>query len=153
MSHADANSSGLDQNQPAVEACPAIGTTCSRNRPPKILNVHLDRLAVVYVRQSSPYQVAHNKESALIQRGLRDQAIAWGWHPRHVVVIENDQAQSASTAHARSGYQWLWTEVSLNHVGIILGIDMDRLARSCKDWYDLMEQCSWYHTLLADWDA
>ena len=154
MSHDDANSTVFDSdNQHAGVSRPTIGTISCWNRPPKILNVHLDRLAVVYVRQSSPYQVAHNKESAHIQRGLRDQAIAWGWPPRRVVVIENDQAQSASTAHERSGYQWVWTEVSLNHVGIILGIDMDRLARSCKDWHDLMEQCTWYHTLLADRDA
>ena len=124
-----------------------------RNRPAKVLDVHLDRLAVVYVRQSSPCQVAHHKESAQLQRGLRDLAIAWGWPPRRVVVIDEDQARSATSARDRAGYQWLWSEVNLNHVGIIFDIEMDRLARSCKDWHDLMEQCTWYNTLLADRDA
>jgi DNA invertase Pin-like site-specific DNA recombinase len=117
------------------------------------LGVHLDRLAVVYVRQSSPGQVAHHKESAQLQRGLRDLAIAWGWPPCRVIVIDDDQARSATSARDRAGYQWVWTEVKSNHVGIIFGIAMDRLARSCKDWHDLMEQCIWFNTLLADRDA
>jgi DNA invertase Pin-like site-specific DNA recombinase len=128
----------------------------SRNhwtRPTKVQASHLDRLAVVYVRQSSPFQVAHNKESAEIQRGLRNRAIEWGWPPKRVLVIEDDQAQSGTSITARSGFQWLWSEVNLNHVGIILGIDMDRVARSCKDWYDLMERCALYDTLLSDFDG
>ena len=136
-----------------IEGGSLDGPIHPRNRPAKILGVHLDRLAVVYVRQSSPGQVAHNKESAQLQRGLRDLAIAWGWPPRRVVVIDDDQARSATSARDCAGYQWLWSEAKLNHVGIIFGIEMDRLARSCKDWHDLMEQCSWYNTLLADRDA
>jgi DNA invertase Pin-like site-specific DNA recombinase len=139
--------------QPGAAGEARDGPIFPRNRPPKILDVHLDRLAVVYVRQSSPCQVAHHKESAQLQRGLRDLAIAWGWPPRRVVVIDEDQARSATSARDRAGYQWLWSEVNLNHVGIIFGIEMDRLARSCKDWHDLMEQCTWYNTLLADRDA
>src|SRR5262245_31559205 len=139
--------------QPAAEPAIIDRPMRHRGRPAKILDVHLDRLAVVYVRQSSPGQVAHHKESAQIQRGLRDLAIAWGWPPHRVVVIDEDRARSATSTRDRAGYQWLWAEVNFNHVGIVLGIAMDRLARSCKDWHDLMEQCAWYNTLLADRDA
>ena len=123
------------------------------SRPTKIQACHLDRLAVVYVRQSSPFQVAHNKESAEIQRGLRKRAIEWGWPPNRVVVIDDDQAQSGTSATERIGYQWIWSEINLNHVGIILGIELDRLARSCKDCYDLMERCTLFSTLLCDFDG
>jgi DNA invertase Pin-like site-specific DNA recombinase len=139
--------------QPGAEPATIDRPIRHRDRPAKILDIHLDRLAVVYVRQSSPGQVAHHKESARIQRGLRDLAIAWGWPPHRVVVIDEDQARSATSTRDRAGYQWLWAEVNFNHVGIIFGIAMDRLARSCKDWHDLMEQCTWYNTLLADRDA
>jgi DNA invertase Pin-like site-specific DNA recombinase len=122
-------------------------------RPTKVQASHLGRLAVVYVRQSSPFQVENNKESAEIQRGLRNRAIEWGWPPKRVLVIENDQAQSGTSITTRSGIQWLRSEVDLNHVGIILGIHMDRVARSCKDWYDLMERCALYDTLLSDFDG
>ena len=138
---------------PGAKQGTSDGPIHPRNRPPKILNVHLDRLAVVYVRQSSPGQVAHHHESAQLQRGLRELAIAWGWPPQRVVVIDEDQARSAASARDRAGYQWVWAEVQLNHVGIVFGIEMDRLARSCKDWHDLMEQCTWCNTLLADRDA
>ena len=123
------------------------------SRPTKIQACHLDRLAVVYVRQSSPFQVAHNKESAEIQRGLRERAIEWGWPPNRVVVIDDDQAQSGTSATECIGYQWIWSEINLNHVGIILGIELDRLARSCKDCYDLMERCTLFSTLLCDFDG
>jgi DNA invertase Pin-like site-specific DNA recombinase len=139
--------------QPGTEPATIDRPIRHRNRPAKILDIHLDRLAVVYVRQSSPGQVADHKESARIQRGLRDLAIAWGWPPHRVVVIDEDQARSATATRDRAGYQWLWAEVNFNHVGIILGIAMGRLARSCKDWHDLMEQCTWSNTLLADRDA
>src|SRR5438874_1807199 len=82
-----------------------VAVNCHWNRPTKIQACHLDRLAVVYVRQSTPFQVAHNKESAEIQRGLRERAIEWGWHPKRVVVIDDDQAQSGTSATERSGYQ------------------------------------------------
>jgi DNA invertase Pin-like site-specific DNA recombinase len=154
MSRDEANPRGVVPGIPSgTEGGTLDGPIRPRNRPAKIRDVHLDRLAVVYVRQSSPGQVTHHKESAQLQRGLRDLAIAWGWPPHQVVVIDDDQARSATSARDRTGYQWLWTEVNLNHVGITFGIEMDRLARSCKDWHDLMEQCTWYNTLLADRDA
>ena len=119
----------------------STGRSFSRNRPSKILDVHLDRLAVVYVRQSSLGQVATTRSRLYSMRGLRDLAIAWAWHPHRVVVIEDDQART-TTARTALGLSMGWTEVNSNHVGIIFGIEMDRLARSCKDWHDLMEQCT-----------
>jgi DNA invertase Pin-like site-specific DNA recombinase len=134
-------------------AAPAATKLQHWSRPTKVQACHLDRLAVVYVRQSSAFQVAHNKQSAEVQRGLRERAVEWGWPPKRVLVLEDDQARSGSTATERSGFQWIWSEVNLNHIGIILGIEMDRLARSCKDWYDLMERCALYNTLLSDFDG
>jgi DNA invertase Pin-like site-specific DNA recombinase len=140
-------------SQPQAPPAAGAGLRSHWSRPTKVESSHLERLAVVYVRQSSPFQVAHNKESALIQRGLRERAIEWGWPPQRVVVIDDDQAITGTSTAGRSGFQWIWTEVNLNHVGIILGIEMDRLARSCKDCYDLMERCALFHTLLSDFDG
>jgi DNA invertase Pin-like site-specific DNA recombinase len=125
----------------------------SQNRPSKIEAWHLERLAVVYVRQSSQYQVINNKESAEVQASFRDLAVAWGWPTSRVVVINEDQAQSATSAEGRSGFQWLLTEVNLDHVGIILGFQVSRLSRANSDWYHLLERCAVFHTLLADQDG
>ena len=123
------------------------------NRPNKIQPWHLERLAIVYVRQSSPYQVMHNKESAEVQSGFRNIAIAWGWPSLRVIVVDHDQAQSATSSEARTGFQWIMTEVNLNHVGIILGFQVSRLSRANSDWYHLLERCAVFHTLLADVDG
>jgi DNA invertase Pin-like site-specific DNA recombinase len=123
------------------------------HRPLKIEPWHLERLAVVYVRQSSPYQVMHNKESAEVQANFRNHAIAWGWDPVRVLVIDDDQAQSGTSAEGRNGFRRLLTEVNLNHVGIILGFQLSRLSRANSDWYHLLERCAVFHTLLADHDG
>jgi DNA invertase Pin-like site-specific DNA recombinase len=123
------------------------------SRSAKIQAQHLRRLAVVYVRQSSPQQVLHHRESTALQYDLRRQAVEWGWPLERVLVIDDDQATTAQTAVHRSGYHRLLEEVDLDHVGIILGIDMSRLARSCRDWYHLMEKCAVFDTLLADPDG
>src|SRR3954452_1961223 len=123
------------------------------SRSAKIQAQHLRRLAIVYVRQSSPQQVLHHRESTALQYDLRRQAVEWGWPPERVLVIDDDQATTAQTAVHRSGYHRLLEEVDLDHVGIILGIDMSRLARSCRDWYHLMEKCAVFDTLLADPDG
>ena len=106
--------------------------------PTKIQSGHQDRLAVVYVRQSSPQQVLEHRESAALQYGLRLRAIQWGWPSERVLVIDEDQGQTASSAAGRAGFQRLLAEVSLDHVGLVLGIEMSRLARSCKDWHQLI---------------
>ena len=116
----------------------------------KIQARHHQRLAVVYVRQSSPQQVHEHRESADLQYDLRRRATELGWPADRVTVIDEDQGRSGRTVAGRPGFQWLLAEVALDHVGIILGIELSRLARSCRDWHQLIELCSIFHTLLAD---
>ena len=118
--------------------------------PSKIRAHHRDRLAVVYVRQSSPQQVLEHRESTALQYALRHRAIDWDWPRERVLVIDEDQGCSGASAEGRAGFQRLLAEVSLDHVGLILGIEMSRLARSCKDWHQLLELCAVFGTLLAD---
>jgi DNA invertase Pin-like site-specific DNA recombinase len=119
----------------------------------KVQARHLERLAVVYVRQSSPQQVHEHRESARLQYDLRGRAAALGWPADRVVVIDEDQGRSGKTAAGRPGFQRLLAEVGLDRVGLILGIEMSRLARSCRDWHQLLELCALFHTVLADRDA
>jgi DNA invertase Pin-like site-specific DNA recombinase len=119
----------------------------------KIRSWHLERLAVVYVRQSDPQQVVKHKESAALQYGLKQQAVALGWPEGRVLVIDEDQGHTARTAVGRLGFHLLMAEVGLDHVGIILGIEMSRLARCNKDWHQLLELCAIFRTLLADPDG
>jgi DNA invertase Pin-like site-specific DNA recombinase len=119
----------------------------------KIRDVHLDKLALVYVRQSSPQQVLENRESTARQYALADYARLLGWPAERVLVIDEDQGQSGTRADNRSGYQRLLAEVTLDHVGIVLGLEMSRLARSSKDWHHLLELCAIFGVLLADQDG
>jgi DNA invertase Pin-like site-specific DNA recombinase len=119
----------------------------------KITHEHLHKLAIVYVRQSTQKQVLEHRESTARQYALRDRAIALGWPAAGVEVIDEDQGHSGSSAEGRSGFQRLLAEVSSDRVGLILGLEMSRLARSCKDWHALLELCAIYHTLLADTDG
>lgn len=119
----------------------------------KIQPRHLDRLAIVYVRQSSAQQVLEHRESAALQYDLRRRAIALGWAADRVIVIDEDQGLSGGTAEGRHGFQRLLAEIGLDHVGIVLGIEMSRLARSCKDWHQLLELCAMFQSLLADQDG
>lgn len=119
----------------------------------KITEEHLRRIAIVYVRQSTQQQVLEHRESTARQYALADRAVALGWPAAAVVVIDEDQAQSASSAEGRSGFQRLLSEVSSDRVGLILGLKMSRIARSCKDWYVLLELCAIYRTVLADLDG
>lgn len=121
--------------------------------PAKVQSRHRDRLAVVYVRQSSPQQVLEHRESTALQYNLRTRATEWGWPRERVIIIDEDQGQSGGTAAGRIGFQRLLAEVGLDHVGLILGIEMSRLARSCKDWHQLLELCAVFGTLLADQDG
>lgn len=116
----------------------------------KIDSRHLERLAIVYVRQSTPQQVLNHKESTELQYKLSRRAEEMSWPRNRVMVIDDDLGQSAATAENRLGFQRLMAEVSLNHVGIVLGIEMSRLARSNKDWHQLLELCAIFDTLLAD---
>ena len=122
-------------------------------RSDKIADEHLQRQAIVYVRQSTQHQVLEHRESTARQYALADRAVALGWPQAAVEVIDEDQARSGSSAEGRSGFQRLMTEVSSDRIGIILGLEMSRLARSCKDWHALLELCAIYLTLLADADG
>jgi DNA invertase Pin-like site-specific DNA recombinase len=119
----------------------------------KVTSRHLDRLAVVYVRQSTMQQVLDHQESTRLQYGLVQRAIALGWSEARVLVIDDDLGQSGASAEGRQGFQRLVAEVGLDHVGLVLGIEMSRLARSSKDWYQLLEICSLFSTLIADVDG
>jgi DNA invertase Pin-like site-specific DNA recombinase len=119
----------------------------------KIRDAHLGKLAIVYVRQSSPQQVLENRESTARQYALADYAKLLGWPADRVIVIDEDQGQSGARADNRSGYQRLLAEVTLDHVGIVLGLEMSRLARSNKDWHHLLELCAIFGALLADQDG
>jgi hypothetical protein len=99
----------------------------------KVQAYHWDRQAVVYVRQSTLQQLARHQESTRLQYGLVERAAALGWSRCRIEVIDDDLGKSGATAEGRFGFQRLVTEVSLNHVGIVLGIEMSRLARSCRD--------------------
>jgi DNA invertase Pin-like site-specific DNA recombinase len=119
----------------------------------KIRTGHLDRLAVVYVRQSTMQQVDRHQESTRLQYALVDRAIALGWARSQVIVIDEDLGRSGSTAEGRPGFQRLVAEVGLDHVGLVLGIEISRLARSSRDWYQLLEVCAVFATLIADADG
>ena len=119
----------------------------------KIHEYHWERLAIVYVRQSSPQQVHDHRESAARQYALVDRAVALGWRRERVLVIDEDQGHSGQSVTGRLGFQRLLAEVGLDHVGLVLGLEMSRLARSCKDWHQLLELCGVFRTLLADADG
>ena len=122
-------------------------------RSPKILDLHLDRIAIVYVRQSDPQQVLNNRESRERQYALADHAVALGWPRDRVMVIDEDQGQSGRTADQRDGFQRILAEVTMEHVGLILGIEMSRIARNSRDWHNLLEMCAVFGTILADEDG
>lgn len=119
----------------------------------KFLPRHLERLAVVYVRQSTMQQVLDHQESTRLQYGLVSRAVAWGWSEARVLVIDEDLGQSGTSAEGRHGFQRLVAEVGLDHVGLVVGVEMSRLARSSKDWHQLLEICALFGTLIADLDG
>ena len=119
----------------------------------KIQPTHQELLALVYVRQSSTKQVEENIESTEMQYRLVDRAAAMGWNDDRIEVIDDDLGMSGRSAENRVGFQRMIAEVSMGHVGIVFSIEMSRLARSCRDWHQLLENCSLFGTLLADADG
>jgi DNA invertase Pin-like site-specific DNA recombinase/uncharacterized protein YndB with AHSA1/START domain len=119
----------------------------------KVRDTHLGRHALVYVRQSSPQQIINNKESTERQYALEGRAVLLGWPRTRVRVVDEDQGKSGQDAADRPGFQYLLAEVALGRVGIVLGLEMSRLARSNKDWHQLLEACALFDTLLADQDG
>jgi DNA invertase Pin-like site-specific DNA recombinase/predicted DNA-binding transcriptional regulator AlpA len=121
--------------------------------PLKIKPTHTQRAAIVYVRQSSPAQVKHNRESTARQYALAERASQLGWSPQQVVVIDEDLGRSGASTDKRSGFARLTSEVALGQVGIILSLEVSRLARNNADWYRLLELCGLTDTLLGDNDG
>ncbi|HKR50557.1 MAG TPA: recombinase family protein [Pseudonocardiaceae bacterium] len=119
----------------------------------KVSSRQLERLVVIYIRQSSMQQVLDHQESTRLQYALVDRAVALGWVADRVLVIDEDLGKSGASAVARSGFQRLVSEIGLDHVGLVLGIEMPRLARSGRDWYQLMELCAISGALLGDADG
>jgi DNA invertase Pin-like site-specific DNA recombinase len=119
----------------------------------KIGEHHLARKAIVYIRQSSPQQVVEHKESAARQYALADLAVALGWPRDRVEVVDADQGRSGQSAGGRPGFQYILAELGLDHVGIVLGLEASRLARSDPDWAPLVRLCGVFRTLLGDSDG
>src|SRR5947209_7122262 len=149
----------LDATRPADQATPArpaLQNSISLPRilrSTKILDRHLDLLVIVYIRQSDPQQVLNHRESRERQYALADLAVAWGWPRDRVLIIDDDQGLSGRSADQRSGFQRILAEVTMEHVGLVLGIEMSRIARNNKDWHNLLEICAIFGTLLADEDG
>ena len=122
-------------------------------RSPKVKPWHLNRSAFVYIRQSTPQQVAEHRESTARQYNLIERGVELGWPRSFVEVIDEDQGKSAGLPDSRLGFQRLLAEVALDHVGLVLCLEVSRLARTGKDWHQLLELCARFHTLLADADG
>src|SRR5262245_23085638 len=111
---------------------------------------HLTSLACLYVRQSTLQQVMENTESTSRQYGLRERARALGWPEERIVVIDQDLGHSGASTADRLGFQRLVAEVGLGHVGLVLGLEVSRLARNSSDWHQLLEICALTRTLILD---
>jgi DNA invertase Pin-like site-specific DNA recombinase len=119
----------------------------------KVQARHLKRSAYLYVRQSTLRQVFENSESTKRQYDLRQRAVALGWRVDQVVVIDSDLGQSGASAADRQGFQRLVTEVSMGRAGIVMGLEVSRLARNSTDWHRLLEICALADTLILDEDG
>lgn len=122
----------------------------SRLNNQKIRTDHLERKAFIYVRQSTLVQVRDNTGSKARQYDLTQRAMNLGWPQESIVVIDQDQGHSGASAVGRDGFQALVSEVGLGHAGAVLSLEVSRLARSCSDWYRLIEICALSNTLVID---
>src|SRR4051812_30182005 len=119
----------------------------------KVTGAHLDRTAYLCVRQPTLRQVLTNPESATRQYALRQKAIAFGWPAERIVTIDTDQGQSGASAADREGFQRLVAEVGMGRAGIVLGLEVSRLARNNADWHRLLQICAMSGTLICDEDG
>jgi DNA invertase Pin-like site-specific DNA recombinase len=122
-------------------------------RPDKIQPRHLERWALIYVRQSHPQQAQRHPESAQVQANLRERALVWGWPAERIRVLDGDQGRSGTSRVGRDDFTWLLSEITLNHAGLILGFQINRLAREDEDCCHLIRVCAAFDTLLADEDG
>jgi DNA invertase Pin-like site-specific DNA recombinase len=122
-------------------------------RSQKITPRHLRRQAYLYVRQSTLRQVVENTESTQRQYALRQRAVALGWPIEQVVVIDRDLGHSGASAADREGFQQLVRDVGLGRAGLVMGLEVSRLARNSMDWHRLLEICALTETLILDEDG
>jgi len=123
------------------------------NEKAKLSADHLRRLALVYVRQSTAAQVEYHRESTERQYGLAERAMELGWKREQVKILDQDLGVSGSGLAERSGFTHMTAEVALGHVGLILGLEVSRLARNNADWYRLLDLCGATDTLIGDADG
>ena len=116
----------------------------------KIATEHLAKWAHVYIRQSSLGQVTRHSESTDLQYKLVDRAVQLGWPRERIHITDEDLGKSGTSATERPGFQHLIAEIGLGRVGLVLSFDASRLARNNRDWYQLLEICSVFGTLIAD---
>jgi DNA invertase Pin-like site-specific DNA recombinase len=119
----------------------------------KVQSHHLERGAYLYIRQSSMRQVMENVESTKRQYDLRGRAIGLGWRDDQIMVIDSDQGESGASASWREGFQHLVSDVGMGRAGIVMGLEVSRLARNNADWHRLLEICALADTLILDEDG
>jgi DNA invertase Pin-like site-specific DNA recombinase len=119
----------------------------------KVQASHLKRNAYLYIRQSTLKQVVNNQESTKRQYALRERAVALGWALEKVIIVDDDLGKSGATATYRDGFQRLSAEVSMGYAGIVIGLEVSRLARNNADWHRLLEICALTQTLILDEDG
>jgi DNA invertase Pin-like site-specific DNA recombinase len=125
----------------------------NREQHQKVTPHHLQRAALLYVRQSTMRQVFENTESTKRQYALRDRAVTLGWPREEIIVIDGDLGHTATAAGDREGFERIVTEVGMGRVGIVLGLEVSRLARNSSDWHRLLEICALADTLILDEDG
>ena len=114
---------------------------------------HISKIAIIYIRQSSPHQVLTNKESLKMQYALKQKAMDMGWQEANIEIIDRDLGITAASAEGREGFKDLVTKVTLGQVGIVLSYEVTRLARNCSDWYPLLDICGMRGCLIGDRDG
>jgi DNA invertase Pin-like site-specific DNA recombinase len=123
------------------------------NRSELVTPQHLQKKALIYIRQSTPHQQISNQESLRLQYALQERAQHLGWHAEDVEIIDADLGLTGASALHRTGFQELVAKVTLGQVGIILSVDVTRLSRNCSDWYPLLDVCGYRCCLIADNDG
>lgn len=128
-------------------------TSFAVNGQEKITTYHQERLAYIYIRQSSPGQVTRHQESQRNQAQMAERAKTLGWAAARIRIIDSDQGVSGKYSDVRHGFKELVSEVTLGQVGIIFGYEVSRLARNNSDWYRLLEAAGMFNTLIGDYDG
>ncbi|MFO8785920.1 recombinase family protein [Legionella pneumophila serogroup 1] len=123
------------------------------NTSNKINKEHLQKVALVYVRQSTQAQLVKNTQSLELQYALKDKAKAYGWTTEKIEVIDSDLGISGAAKDNREGFKDILLKVSSGEVGIVFSYDATRLSRNCGDWYSLLDICGYKNTLIGDSDG